>query len=82
MWTVFIVADDRTLDEVECVEYTLHPSFPDHIHRVCDRGEGLGKGFFFTGEAWEPFVIVVEVIFRDGHVKFLEHQLRFSEFIE
>ena len=77
-WTVFLLADDRTLDAIECVEYTLHPTFPDPVRKVCDRGSVRGKGFFLSANGWGVFTIGVQVMFRDGDTTSLKHQLRFS----
>lgn len=78
-WTVFIVSDDKTLSEVECVEYTLHPTFPNPVHEVCNKGSTSGRGFFLNASGWGTFSIGVKVIFRDGDVRYLEHQLSFSD---
>lgn len=76
-WTVFIVSDDETLNEVECVEYTLHPTFPNPIRTVCNRGSEPGRGFSLDASGWGTFTIGVKVIFRDGDVRYLKHQLVF-----
>jgi transcription initiation factor IIF auxiliary subunit len=77
-WTVFIVADDETLDEIKCVEYTLHPTFPDPIRMICNRGSASGKGFFLNSNGWGTFSIGVKVVFKDGDIKYLKHKLSFS----
>ena len=77
-WTVFIVGDDSTLKEIKCVEYTLHPSFPDPIRKVCIKGPTLGKGFFLSTSGWGTFMIEVKIMFKDGNVRELRHQLSFS----
>jgi hypothetical protein len=77
-WTVFVVGDDSTLKEIKCVEYTLHPTFPDPIRTVCKKGATSGKGFFLSTSGWGTFVIEVKVMFNDGGVRELRHQLRFS----
>jgi transcription initiation factor IIF auxiliary subunit len=78
-WTVFIVSDEKTLGEVGCVEYTLHPTFPNPVRKVCDRGSVPGRGFFLSSNGWGTFGVGVKVIFRDGNVTNLKHQLRFTE---
>ena len=77
-WAVFIVGDDSTLKEIKCVEYTLHPSFPDPIRRVCTKGPISGKGFFLSTSGWGTFIIEVKIMFKDGDVRELRHQLNFS----
>lgn len=78
-WKIFIVSDDETLDEVECVEYTLHPTFPDPIKKICRKGPNSRRGFFLTAKGWGTFTIGVKIIFKDGGVRYLKHKLIFSE---
>ena len=78
-WTVFIVADDETLNEVECIEYTLHPTFPNPVQMVCQRGDVPGMGFFFHASGWGTFTIRVKVLFKNGAVRYLEHPLEFVD---
>jgi len=33
-WTIFIDADAATLRQIKCVEYTLHPTFPNPVRTV------------------------------------------------
>ncbi len=77
-WTVYIASDDVTLNDVECVEYTLHPTFPDPVRRVCAKGSTRGEGFPLSSSGWGTFTIGVKVMFKDGDVRLLKHQLDFS----
>ena len=78
-WTVFIEADDATLRAVECVEYTLHPTFPDPVRSVCTRGPTPGRGFLLSTVGWGTFTVGIKVFFNDGEVRYLTHQLFFRE---
>ena len=78
-WTVFMEADDETLNQIECVEYTLHPTFPDPVQKVCNKGSVSGKGFFLNANGWGTFTVKMKVIFKDGEVKNLKHALMFSK---
>jgi transcription initiation factor IIF auxiliary subunit len=75
-WTVYLVADDRTLGDIACVEYRLHPSFPNPIRRVCTRGSGRA-GFPLTAVGWGTFPIGVQVSFKDGTARYLQHTLSY-----
>jgi len=77
-WTVFIVAPPATLSKVSCVEYLLHPTFPNRDRYVCDRGENANQAFPLTANGWGVFTIPVKVIFADGHTKSLNHSLQFE----
>jgi hypothetical protein len=78
-WTVFIEADDQTLNQIECVEYRLHPTFPDPVQKVCAKGSESGKGFFLTANGWGTFTVKLQVIFKDGERIHLKHDLLFSD---
>lgn len=78
-WTVYLVADDSTLAEIACVAYRLPPSFPNQTRQVCNRGPQGRTGFPLTETGWGSFAIGVQVTFRDGIVRNLEHWLRLAE---
>lgn len=48
-WTIFIDADSRTLQQVTCVEYHLHPTFPKPVYKVCNHPE---TKFAFSANGW------------------------------
>ncbi len=75
-WTVFLEGPPETLDQIRCVEYTLHPTFPNPVREVCDRGKGK-QGFAHTTTGWGTFEIGIRVFLRSGQVQRLSHQLRF-----
>ncbi len=78
-WTVFIQADDRTLYQIQCVEYHLHPTFPEPVQKVCTQGSESGKGFFLTANGWGTFTVKLNVIFKDGERIRLNHDLVFKK---
>ena len=78
-WNVYIVADESILNSIKYVEYTLHPSFPNPIRKIYDKGSTPGKGFFIHSSGWGTFIIRVNVVFKDGVVRYLEHKLSFSD---
>ncbi len=75
-WTVFITAAPETLKEIRCVEYTLHPTFPDPVREICDRGGGP-RPFALTARGWGTCQLRIRVIFKDGRVQQLTHDLAF-----
>jgi transcription initiation factor IIF auxiliary subunit len=76
-WEVFLVGDKETLDEINYVEYILHPTFRDPIKKIEERGDEPDKGFFLRAKGWGIFPIGVKVVFKDGEIKYLEHMLTF-----
>lgn len=73
-WTVFIESDPETISQIECVEYTLHPTFNSPVQRVCTPH----NGFAYSARGWGTFEIKVKVIFKDGIEKHLTHHLKFQ----
>jgi YEATS family len=77
-WTVFVKASPDTVAKIQCVEYLLHPTFPNRDRMVCDRGQTADQPFPLTGNGWGVFDIPVKVIFHDGHSESMTHHLRFD----
>jgi transcription initiation factor IIF auxiliary subunit len=49
-WTVYINASPQVLRQIDCVEYTLHPTFPRPVQWVCTIGESRSPfGLSTTG---------------------------------
>jgi hypothetical protein len=70
-WSVWIEAPARELDQIEYVEYTLHPTFPDRVRRQTNRAEK----FRIDSAGWGEFNIKVEVKPREGKPLKMEHWL-------
>jgi transcription initiation factor IIF auxiliary subunit len=77
-WTVFVKASPDTVAKIRCVEYLLHPTFPNRDRMVCDRGQTADQPFSLTANGWGVFDIPVKVIFNDGHSESMTHHLRFD----
>jgi hypothetical protein len=77
-WTVFVKASQDTVAKIHCVEYLLHPTFPNRDRMVCERGQTADQPFPLTGNGWGGFDIPVKVIFNDGHSESMTHHLRFD----
>lgn len=75
-WKIFIVAEPQVLREIECVTYTLHPTFPQPVQEVCNRPE---TGFAFASNGWGTFAVRVAIRYRGGRVENLEHTLVFEQ---
>ena len=76
-WTVFINASPQVLRQIECVEYTLHPTFPRPVQRICAIGDS-NKPFGLSATGWGSFQIRVRVFMRDRRVVEGSHDLRLS----
>lgn len=52
-WSVWLTGPDETLDQIDFVEWTLHPSFPNPVRRVKDRS----SNFRLETGGWGTFPI-------------------------
>jgi transcription initiation factor IIF auxiliary subunit len=72
-WTIYLDAASPILDRVKCVEYHLHPTFPNPLQVVCERGQE--QSFALNGNGWGEFNVAVKVQFLDGSEKSYNHWL-------
>ncbi len=75
-WTVYLDAPPATLEKIKCVEYHLHPTFPNPLQVVCERGQQ--QPFALNGSGWGEFNVAVKVQFLDGRVQSYDHWLALS----
>src|SRR4029077_6503485 len=70
-WSVWIDAPEKHLDQIQYVEYTLHPTFAERVRRVTDRS----TRFCLDSAGWGEFVIGVKIQGRDGRSFKRQHWL-------
>jgi NTE family protein len=70
-WSVWIEASEEELDQIENVEYTLHPTFPDPVRVVADRS----SKFKLETAGWGVFRLYALVRLAGGSEARLEHDL-------
>jgi len=86
-WTIYLDIDTinghrsllpSTLEEVEYVDYYLHPTFSDPVIRVYDRD----SCFALTRRGWGTFEIKAKVVYKprgkNPPSTILYHQLKFD----
>lgn len=76
-WTVFIDPQSHDLGQIKCVEYTLHPTFPDPVRTVCQLGR-LEQPFSLRSNGWGTFQIRIRLLYRNGSIHQTSHTLRFQ----
>jgi hypothetical protein len=76
-WTIFVDGSESTMNSIKCVQYVLHPTFPNPVQTICERGNTVGMNFPLTASGWGTFSITVKVIFISGGVKTFKHELKF-----
>jgi transcription initiation factor IIF auxiliary subunit len=71
---VWLDGEDRVLDEIDYVEYELHPSFKNRVRKSSNRKNSFSATFW----TWGMFDIEVRVHYFSGDVDTLTHALEFS----
>ncbi len=74
-WSVWIDGSEVELDQVESVEWVLHPTFPRPVVLVKERQ----SKFRLDSSGWGDFEINAHVTTKDGHQQHLRHWLRLPE---
>ena len=77
-WEIFLTSDKKTINDIACVTYYLHKSFPDPVQKVCTKGYGP-RNFVYGASGWGTFRIKVQIKFKNGKTKSLYHDLTFEE---
>ena len=62
-WKAFVDEPDEVLDQIESVEYLLHPTFPEPYQVRKDRA----SKFSLQTAGWGEFNLTTTVNFKDGH---------------
>jgi hypothetical protein len=78
-WTVFLTGDIDTINDIQCVTYTLHETFENRYPKVCDKGVSSVVYFPLTARGWGTFKIKIDVLFSDGSKSILYHDLKFEK---
>lgn len=76
-WTIFLQGSADSLAQVNCVEYTLHPTFPQPVRTVCEPGNGEYP-FGLPASGWGTFEVGVRIFLKNGQIREARHQLRFQ----
>jgi transcription initiation factor IIF auxiliary subunit len=74
-WTVWIDGPTEKLDEIDQVEYILHPTFPQPVRTVRERS----TNFRLDSRGWGEFMIHAKITTKNGQVLDLDHWLRLRE---
>ncbi len=76
-WTIYIKASEEILGDIRCVEYHLHPTFPNPIRTVCETKNPLYP-FGHSTNGWGFFQITVKIRYEKGAPVELKHMLKFE----
>jgi hypothetical protein len=77
-WSIYLAGSPQEMDQIHCVTYHLHPTFPNPIRQVCDNNPNPQHAFVLSTKGWGTFVVKVDVLFKDGTVFYGQHLLSFS----
>ncbi len=76
-WKIFLESSEDILNQVKCVEYTLHPTFPNPVQEICEKGNSETQAFVLTGNGWGSFEVNIRILLKDGGIQKLIHTLKF-----
>jgi transcription initiation factor IIF auxiliary subunit len=76
-WTIYLAGPDSLIDRVSCVQYTLHPTFPNPVREICALGNRQ-QAFALSATGWGTFNVPVRITFKDGTTQNLAHTLVFE----
>jgi transcription initiation factor IIF auxiliary subunit len=73
-WAVWVEGTPEELDQLEYVEWKLHPTFADPVRRVTNRS----TNFKLETGGWGVFTIYATAQRKDGKGEKLHHYLRLT----
>jgi hypothetical protein len=76
-WTAYINASTDQIGKINCVIYTLHPTFSQPVQQVCETTNPLYP-FGITLTGWGTFDLQARLKLKDGSSVELSHYLDFS----
>lgn len=71
-WSVWLEGSKAELDQIEYVEYTLHPTFAKPVQRITDRN----TNFRLDASGWGEFMIYLKIQQQSGAVLERKHWLK------
>ena len=74
-WRIFVDEPDDRLREIESVEYTLHPTFPEPTRISTDQE----TKFALEASGWGEFNIIVTIRYIDGRRETTQYWLDLSK---
>jgi transcription initiation factor IIF auxiliary subunit len=73
-WSVWVDGKQESIEEIDRVEYILHPTFPDPVRLVTNRA----SNFKLESKGWGEFMIHANVLTKSGRTLRLNHWLKLS----
>ena len=70
-WGILVEGTSERLDQIRCVGYTLHRTFPNPVRLVCSRRDR----FELKARGWGEFEVGVKLMLKDGSIRQLSHDL-------
>jgi transcription initiation factor IIF auxiliary subunit len=75
-WTAFVSGSPDQIGKIACVQYTLHPTFPNPVQKVCSSNDPKHP-FALTATGWGMFNLRARIEFKDGTSKEITHYIKF-----
>jgi transcription initiation factor IIF auxiliary subunit len=72
-WGIKIEGTQSDINQIKCVEYTLHSSFPNRVRMICN----LENNFELVARGWGTFAVGIKILLKNGNIREMSHQLKF-----
>lgn len=72
-WRIYIDAPPPVLNNIRCVQYTLHKTFKDPIQNKCN---AAATQFAYSAIGWGEFSVRVKVTYLDNREEYFDHWLK------
>jgi len=73
-WSVWVEGKHESIEQIDRVEYILHPTFPNPVRLITNRS----SNFKLESKGWGEFMIHANVITKSGRTLRLNHWLKLS----
>jgi transcription initiation factor IIF auxiliary subunit len=74
-WSVWVEGKPETIEQIDRVEYLLHPTFPNPLRVITNPA----SNFRLDSKGWGEFMVHAKVITKRGHTIELNHWVRLSD---
>lgn len=70
-WSIWVNAEEKKMDDIDYVVYTLHPTFNKPVRKITDRK----SKFKLETEGWGVFTIYAKIVLKTSQEISLSHEL-------
>ncbi|MGK7867204.1 pYEATS domain-containing protein [Falsiroseomonas sp. E2-1-a20] len=76
-WKAYVAGPPQEIAQIECVIYTLHPTFVEPVRKICDNSDA-NFPYALDAVGWGTFSLRARIEFKNGSSREYVHALSFS----